>query len=287
MVSIVIAAHNEESVLGDTLDALLDDDVDAQIIVVPNGCTDGTADVARARRGVEVVEVEQGSKPVALNAGDAVARSATRIYLDADIVVPRGGVAALAEALERPGIVAAVPGRELRTAGLPWPVRAHSAIHQRLPVFKEGLFGRGMIALSPEGRARFGSFPIMVADDLFLDSLFAPEEKAHVDSVRVVVEPPPTTRELMNRLVRVRRGSAAMRRAAERGEVSVAVRPGDRWAWLRDVVLKEPRLAPAGVVYAAMMAIVGLRSRRGPEDAMDWGRKAQRASAVGRRSAGD
>lgn len=272
MVSIIIAAHNEEAVLGATLDALLDGTLPAQVVVVPNGCTDATAEVARSRPGVEVVEVAEGSKPVALNAGEEVATSHPVIYLDADIVPPTDAVAALVAALDEPGILAAVPGRGLDTAGRPWPVRAHAAIHSRLPVFRDGLFGRGMIALSKEGRARFDSFPIMVADDLFLDSLFTASEKAHVDSVQVRVGTPYTTGDLVKRLTRVRRGSAAMRRAADEGRISIPVRQADRWAWLREVVLREPRLAPAGVVYAAINLAAALRSRRGPLDAMAWER---------------
>jgi len=272
LVSIIVAAHNEEKILGATLDTLVSGSPDCEIIVVPNGCTDRTADVARSRPGVVVVEVEQGGKPLALNAGEAVATSFPRIYLDADIQVPAGGVAALAAALDQPGVLAAVPHRVLDTAGRPWPVRAYFAINERLPVFREGLFGRGMIALSAQGRARFGEFPTMVADDLFIDSLFEKAEKTHVRSVAVTVETPFSTGDLLRRLVRVRRGNAAMRAAGATGQVEASVRPADRWSWLRDVVAREPRLAPAGLVYAAITVVAALRARRGPLTAMTWGR---------------
>lgn len=274
MVSIIIAAHNEESVLGATLDALLLDAAGAEIIVAPNGCTDKTAEVARARPGVHVVEVADGGKANALNAAETAATTFPRIFLDADIIADPGTVAALAAALNRPGVLAAVPERYFDTSGRPWPVRAWSAIHTRLPVFRHGLFGRGMIALSEEGRQRFGMFPLMVADDLFIDSLYTVEEKAQVKGFRVLVEAPRSTRELLNRLVRVRRGSAAMRQAAHRGDVDAAVRPADRWSWLRDVVLPEPRLAPAGLVYASITVAAALLSRRGPITNMAWGRDA-------------
>jgi len=272
MVSIVIAAHNEEDTLPATLAALLGGDRNPEVVVVPNGCTDRTAEVARSFAGVTVVELEQGGKPLALNAGDEAATSFPRIYLDADILVPPGGVDRVAAALERPGILAAVPGRVLDTAGRPWPVRAYFAINQRLPVFTDGLFGRGMIALSEAGRSRFGSFPLMVADDLFVDSLYTPQEKALVDTVKVVVRTPFTTRDLYRRLVRVRRGTAAMRQASRQGELAVAVRQADRWAWLRDVVARDLRLLPAGLVYAAITFAAAVAARRGPVNAMDWGR---------------
>lgn len=270
--SIVIAAHNEESVIGATLDAVIAETAGAEIVVVPNGCTDGTAVVARERDGVVVVELESGSKPLALNGGDAVATSFPRIYLDADIIVPRGGIEALLTELEKPGVLAAVPGRSLNMVGRPWLVRAHSVVHSRLPVFRDGLFGRGLIALSEEGRSRFDDWPNMVADDVFVDSLFASHEKAQVDSVTVEVETPLTTRNLLNRLERVRRGAASLRQAAQLGSIPVAVRPTDRWSWLRDVVLKDVRLVPAGLGYFGVTVMAELRARRRGVDALDWGR---------------
>lgn len=281
MVSIVIAAHNEESVLGATLDALLADNPGVEVIVVPNGCTDGTARVARARPNVTVIERAEGGKAAALNAADALATSFPRIYLDADILVPPGGVDAVTTALEAHGTLVAVPDRELDVSGRPWPVRSWTLVHERLPVFADGLFGRGMIALSAEARARFSDFPLMVADDLFLDSLYSSDEKAHVDSVAVVLETPATTNELLDRLVRVRRGSAAMRHAGRQGEVNVAVRPPDRWSWLRDVVAREPRLVPAGFVYVFITLLAAARARRGPLTNMSWGRTNSDRARIG------
>lgn len=275
MVSVIIAAHNEAYVLGATLDALIPEAADAQIIVAANGCTDDTAHIARSRPGVNVVELPQGGKAGALNAAEATATSFPRVLLDADIIAPPGTLGALVEALQEPGVLAAVPGRNFVTTGRPWPVRAWSTIHTRLPVFREGLFGRGMIALSQEGRARFDKFPLMVADDLFIDSLFDATEKAHLDRHAVRVEAPWSTRELLNRLIRVRRGSAAMRAAARAGDVEAVVRPADRWSFLRDVVVPEPRLAPAGLVYAAITVLAALLARRGPVTNTAWGRGTQ------------
>jgi glycosyltransferase involved in cell wall biosynthesis len=272
--SFVIAAHDEERVIGACVEALLRQGVAAErIVVVPNGCSDRTADTA-AGYDVVVVDRPEPGKAGALNAGDAVAPAGPRVYLDADIVVPAGGVAALVARLEAtPPVQAVVPGRRLNTAGRPLAVRAYSAISGRLPAFRTGLFGRGMIMLSEAGRARFGAFPEMVADDLFLDSQFSSAEKASVDSVVVVVEAPYTTRELLNRLVRVRRGNAQMRAAATAGEVEIDVRPSDRWAWLK-VALARPWLLPAAVVYFSLTLIATRRARRSTGSAIGWGQDA-------------
>lgn len=283
MTSVVIAAHNEAAVIGRCLDALLAGPTaqHLDVTVVPNGCTDSTAAVARAR-GVRVIEVGRAGKAEALNAGDAAAVGFPRIYLDADIVVNTADVDALSQALRAPWspaqgagerrALAAFPRRHLDLTGRPWLVRAYFAINNRLPAFQKGLFGRGMIALSAEGRARFDRFPNMVADDLFLDSLFAEDEKICLAEVVTTVAAPLRTRDLLMRLVRVRRGNAAMRNAARSSTLPIEVRAADRAAWLRDVVLPEPRLAAAGLAYVAITLVAALLANRSRHDDTTWQR---------------
>ena len=272
MVSVVIAAHNEEAVLGACLDALLDQQgpEPIEIIVSANGCTDATAAVA-ASRGVRIIDRREPGKPGALNAADEVAAGYPRIYLDADILVPAGGIHAVVSRLDG-GSLAAVPRRRVDTSGRPVLVKAYFAINERLPVFRDGLFGRGMIAVSREGRERFGRFPTMIADDLFLDSQYNTVEKAEAREVEVVVEAPFTTRDLLKRLVRVRRGNAEMRAASAEGTVEVAVRKSDKWAWLRDVVARKPSLAFAAIPYLSITVAAGVLARRPAKVGNSWGR---------------
>ena len=180
MTSIVIAAHNEAAVIGRCLDALLADAAPGEfdVTVVANGCTDATVQVAAARAGVRVLELPAAGKVPALNAGDAAAAGYPRIYLDADIVIHAADVRALRDALAvSPGTVAVTARREVDVSRSPVLVRSYYAINSRLPVFRDSLFGRGVIALSADGRGRFGQFPDVIADDLFLDSLFTAAEK--------------------------------------------------------------------------------------------------------------
>jgi len=273
MTSIIIAAHNEKAVIGECLDALQKQTASAgqlDIVVSANGCTDATVAVARSR-GVIVVDRPQAGKAAALNAGELLVHGFPRIYLDADIVIPSNAIAAFAAALAGTGgALAAVPQRRLNTVGRPWLVRAYFSINERLPAFTDGLFGRGVIALSAEGRARFDVFPEMVADDLFLDSLFVAEEKVIVPAVEVVVEAPFTVGDLMRRLVRVRRGNSQMRDAARSGEVGLSVRKSDKRAWLR-IVARDPRLILAALPYVAITLTAARRARK-TMSSSEWGR---------------
>ena len=273
MLTVIIAAHNEESVIGACLDALLVQPESAadRIIVCANGCTDRTAEAAAAR-GVQVIDRRQAGKPGALNAADAIATGYPRVYLDADITVPAGALAAILARFDAaPGALAVVPRRRIETTGRPWPVRAYFSINERLPVFRTGLFGRGLIALSETGRARFGVFPEVISDDLFVDSQYTDDEKTEAEDVVIAVEAPRTTRSLLNRLVRVRRGNAQMRTATAGQEISGAVRQSDRWSWLRDVVARDPHLIPAAVPYVAITLAASLRAKWSTGAEAAWG----------------
>ena len=167
--------------------------------------------------------------------------------------------------------LAAVPARQLDLSGRPVAVRAYFAINSRLPAIRSGLLGRGMIMLSEEGRSRFAEFPLMVADDLFLDSLFSDTEKCTVESVVVTVATPRRTRDLVRRLIRVRRGNAALRAACRDGMLSAEIRPASRLSWLRDVVAPHPWLFPAALLYLSLTTWAALWAKVTPRS-QEWGR---------------
>lgn len=273
MTSIVIAAHNEAAVIGRNLGTLLADARPGEfdVTVVANGCNDDTAAIAAAHEGVRALDLPAAGKAPALNAGDEVAQGFPRIYLDADISLTTAAVRSLVAALDG-GALAATVGRELDLTRRPMLVRAYYAVHGRLPVFRDGLFGRGVVALSEAGRARFDRFPELVADDLFLDSLFTSGEKTHVTTYASRVETPRRTADLVRRLVRVRGSNTAMRSAAASGEVAAPVRDAARMSWLRDVVLPRPWLAPAAVCYVAITVLAAVSAKRAGDGGASWGR---------------
>jgi glycosyltransferase involved in cell wall biosynthesis len=289
MTSIVIAAHNEAAVIGRCLDALLADGGtdEFDVTVVANGCSDDTARVARGRAGVRVLDLVSPGKVSALNAGDEVALGFPRIYLDADILVSADAIRALCRELKTSSagqptaarVLATTARRQIDVSRSPLLVRAYYAINSRLPVFRDALFGRGVMALSAEGRSRFGTFPDVVADDLFVDSLFATSEKREVDSVSAVVAAPRTTRDLVRRLVRVRRGNASIRSIRHEdgarhgaGVLRGAGRRKARMSWFAEVVVPNPSLAPAAVCYAAITVAAAILARRRQPAGASWGR---------------
>ena len=80
-----------------------------RVVVACNGCTDGTADVARSFAGVVVLETAWPSKTAALNLGDEVAEIFPRLYVDADVVLPAASAAAVVDRLSTGPALAARP----------------------------------------------------------------------------------------------------------------------------------------------------------------------------------
>lgn len=196
MISVIIPAHNEEAVLPRGLAALTTGAAlgELEVIVVPNGCRDRTADVARAfgttHYPVTVIETAQAGKANALNVGDAAATGFPRIYIDADVVLPLEAARALVARLAKGDMVAVAPRAQLALGASTWAVRAFYDVDRRLPSYHVGIGGSGVYALSAAGRARFGAFPEITGDDAFIRRLFKPEERMSVDGAYSVVTPP-------------------------------------------------------------------------------------------------
>jgi glycosyltransferase involved in cell wall biosynthesis len=279
-ITVIVPAFNEERGIRALLSGLALDSPsvsDIEVVVAANGCTDRTASVAR-EFGVTVIEVVEASKTAALNAAEAMAPSGHRIYLDADAAVSPALIRSLVEAISHPGIEAAVPRPIPVFRDSSWPVRAYYAINERLPVFRNRLFGRGVIAVSEKARSRFERFPDLTADDMFLDAIVGPDEKVEID-VAVPVQVPRRTTDLVRRLARAREGNVEFWRFVQsaplgNGLFADPVPGPGRWSWLRTVVRGEPRLIPAAVCYVAIVLLAeARRSSPGFSVRSGWGRK--------------
>lgn len=259
--SVVMPAHNEQSVILRTLRAFVPDLLpgEAQVIVAANGCTDDTAAVARSVAGVEVIEVEVASKSAALNAGDQRATAFPRIYVDADVELSIQALRATADALRGAEPRVAAPKVRFVLDGRPAAVRAFYAVYQQLPYVDAGLTGLGVYGLSAAGRSRFDDFPSITADDLFIQRLFNVSERVVVDSTSFAVQTPRNLRSLV--AVRTRTAYGNKELAATDSEAHGASTGGTLRA-LVDLMRRKPWMAPSVVVYAAVTVTARLRARR-------------------------
>ncbi|MGY6411710.1 MAG: glycosyltransferase [Alkalilacustris sp.] len=190
LLSVIIPAHNETGYIGDCLDSLCRQTPDAgpaEVIVAANGCTDDTVAVARARapalaaRGwaLTVLDIPESGKPGALNAADAVARGAWRLYLDADIRCAPDLLSQLRTVLGRPQPVYAT-GRLQLAPARSWITRRYGDFWMRVPFNRGGAVGAGLYAVNAPARARWGSYPPIISDDSFARLQFRAEERVEV-----------------------------------------------------------------------------------------------------------
>ncbi len=218
--SVVVSAHNEEGVIGRLLEAVLVDAEpgDVHVVVACNGCTDGTAAVARSfGPSVTVLELPVASKRPAQRAGDAAAHGYPRAYVDADVVITLADLQRLARPLERAQVLATAPERRLVAAGRSWVVARYYQVWQRLPEVREGLFGRGVIMVSRDGAERVAALPTLMSDDLAMSEAFRPHERQVVSEATVRIQLPRTVRDLVRRRVRVATGNAQADQLGVRG----------------------------------------------------------------------
>lgn len=262
--SIVIPAHNEEQVIARTLATLLEGarPGEVEVAVVCNGCTDRTLEIARGLdlAGVTVVTVDEPSKSAALNAGDKLVDAYPRFYLDADIPIVLPELRAMAARL-RAGDVLAVSASTRHVVRTRSPlVRSYYALWTRLPAARTGLAGTGVIAMSETGRARFGSWPALLGDDRYADSLFEPAEKTrHGDGI-VELPTPASFAALVRRRARVTNGNVQGRAAGVRAPAG----PG-QVSSLRALLRTSPSLLrhlPAFLVVTASARLLAYVDRR-------------------------
>lgn len=249
MLSVIIPANNEEALIGACLSSILASDSPAcpvEIVVVANGCTDRTAAVAQGfvsqaeARGwkMQVLDLTQGGKMRALNAGDAAASLPWRAYLDADVMLSRGLLNQLCHALDGPK--ARYASGTLRITAQGTISKAYAATYRKVPFMANGVPGCGLFAVNAAGRARWGKFPDIISDDTYVRLLFRPEERV---AVRASYDWP---------IVEGFRALVKVRRRQDRGVRQVA-------ALFPDLMQNEDktRLGLRGIVHLAARNPVG------------------------------
>jgi len=272
-VSVVIPAHNEGAVLGRCLDHLTDgaepDELD--VLVVCNGCTDDTAEVAaRYAPHVRVLESPVASKNAALNLGDEHARAFPRFFVDADIVLPLSEVRKVADVLRGGRGHGAAPRMRVDLAGRGWPIRAYYSVWLETPYVTEGMLGCGVYAVSEEGRARFDRFPDIIADDCFVRLLFAPDERESVAGAWFRMTPPETLHALVH--INVRRQVGMDEMAERHPEATLSEGREQRRALAR--MARQPGRWPALAVYlyAKLLTLAIHRWKRWRGRDKEWNR---------------
>ena len=262
MFSVIIPAYNEGNVIERCLDAMLEDyqEGELEIIVVPNGCKDDTAEKAR-RYGppVKVVETPVGNKIGALNLGDEHASGYPRMYVDADIVVSTAALRDVAEMLaDDSPIMLAAPRAVVAYEDRPLLIRSFMKVWTSLPYFTEGIIGAGFFAFSKQGRERFDKFPDVIADDGFARLVAAPHERATSKKHTFTIHPPRSIRALSSIMVRVRAGLLQLIEQFPDMQQNETTSPKRSLK----IIATKPELWPHAPVYLGVMAYSRVMARK-------------------------
>jgi len=259
MPSVVIPAHNEANGIERCLRAVLADGVeDLAVVVVANACRDDTAARARAVGGpVRVVETAEGGKVLAMNLGERHLREEgldlfPRLFLDGDIELEPGSLRALfaAAASPSPRVVAARPRFE--TGGCSVGVRLYFDAERFNPYHLAGApNGSGTYCVNAAGRARWGEFPQVLADDGFVERQFSASERETVAGAVARVRVPRSVAALRRVAARVRLGTAELDRIAP-------LRP-DQLAAGGTFAAVAARLAPNPLRWPSLLMWTGIK----------------------------
>ncbi|MXO73819.1 glycosyltransferase [Altererythrobacter aerius] len=255
--TVIVPAHDEARVIGRTLQSMrrgAGARDHFHVIVVPNGCTDDTADAARrADPAAEVIEIAQGSKSAAINEGLRRTKMFPVLVVDADIGIEYPALLGLAEALREPGVMVASPAPHVVTENSDRWTRAYYRVWSRHGYRAEGVGGSGVYGLSKEGAAMLGSLPPVIADDTYVRWSFPLSQQRRVSAfgeipVKSVVEAPRTVTQLVACEARWHAGNVQLRKlkagpGPTRAHLGGGVSPIDRIIYLCIKLLGRVRYA--------------------------------------------
>ncbi len=270
--SVIIPAHNEEASIGLCLSALLRGarPGEFEVIVICNGCSDNTANAARSFGSmVRVIEIEIGSKIIAVNLGNKAARYFPRLYLDSDLELTTEAARALLSAAADPACFAAIGRMDTDVSQVPWLMRQYYAVWNRHGYLQNGKFG-GAYALSEAGCNHVGVLPPVINDDEYVRRRIPAEKVCILPDCSFRAQMPRTLRDLVAVRTRVHRGNRQLKelaRASGSGLPSHA--QGQSLRNLLATATRRPDLWAGVTTYVAVNLVAKLRARR---MSTSWGR---------------
>ena len=111
LISVIIPVKNGEKYLKEAIEGIQKQAMDTEIIVVNDGSTDATPEIAAQQGAIVVSHEESKGQVVAKNTGLKHAHGQYVMFHDADDVMNEGVLQKLYEFLEKEGSVAAVMGK--------------------------------------------------------------------------------------------------------------------------------------------------------------------------------
>jgi N-acetylglucosaminyl-diphospho-decaprenol L-rhamnosyltransferase len=151
--AVIIVTYNSSHVIGGLLDSLPDalDGLIADVVVVDNGSTDGTAELVAGRGGCRVVTSPNVGYAGGINRGVREAQLAAAILiLNPDARLDKGSVPPLLDALRQPNVGIAAPQVRSATGGLELSLRREPTLGRALGLTRTGVAALSEHVVDPE-----------------------------------------------------------------------------------------------------------------------------------------
>lgn len=270
--SVIIPAHNEEASIGRCLAALLGNAKpgEFEVIVICNGCQDDTAGVARTFGTiVRVIEIEIGSKVLAINLGNKAARFYPRLYLDADLEISTEAARKLLNSANDQSCLAAIGTMDTDISEVPWLLRQYYAVWKRNGYLKNGKFG-GAYALSRAGAECIGVLPPVINDDEYVRRRIPSAGVRVLPDCSFRAQMPRTIRDLIAVRTRIHRGNRQLRDLARSNDALLLNHSTNQS--LRSLITtasRRPDLWVGVATYLTVNMIAKVKARR---SMTGWGR---------------
>jgi len=207
--SVIIPSHNEESVIRNCLNSLMQQkNVSLEIHVISNGSTDNTVEIVKNEfPNVNIHNLKEASKIVALNYSDSVTTIFPRIYLDADITFNEDFALEQCLLTIKNGALATMPQINLCTKGSDFWVKSYTNIWKNTSYFNNYTLGLGVYILSEAARERFKNFPDTMAEDSWIAMQLKNDEKPITQTVSFNSIMPSNFKDHLKRITRFKIGN--------------------------------------------------------------------------------
>ncbi len=189
MLTIIIPACNEESVITDCLRSLQKQNFKSpvEVIVSANSCTDNTVGVCQTFKSAliqqgydfSVLDTNSSSKNESLNIADSHAMYPARLYLDADVKCSPGLIEQALQLLNDPEPVY-FSGSLSIPQGNSFFSNAYGRIWLTMPYIRDAVTGIGCYGVNARGRKMWDKFPSLHSDDKFVRMLFSKEQRKKI-----------------------------------------------------------------------------------------------------------
>ncbi len=212
-ISVIVPAYNEINVIDHTLKPYASLTTEVQVIVVCNGCTDGTEDHVRSNYPwVELIVLDEGSKVKAINAGNKVAKYFPRVYQDADVILSINSILNIEKEFDCKQYLFASPSVSLKGDKVDRIVKQYYEFIYETPAYKAGMVNSGVYILSKEALEKIGEFPNIIADDGFVKGCLGVENLQRLYNSTSIVGMPTKTISLVKVKTRSQLGNFQLKK---------------------------------------------------------------------------